>query len=53
MLVFKDLPMDNMVRVTIVDTLQNLLHENCSVLLSEFSSCDDLIEQLSTFADSI
>jgi hypothetical protein len=41
-----------MVGVTIVDALKNLFHENGSIFLSEFSSGNDLVEQLSALANS-
>ena len=44
--------MDNILRVAVVDTLDNLLHEHGGVLLGELPSGDDLIEELSTLADS-
>ena len=44
--------MDNVIFVTIVYARQNLLHENCSIFLSEFSSCNDFIKQFTTFANS-
>jgi hypothetical protein len=43
--------MYNMVLVAIVDTSKNLLHENGSILLSELSSSNDLIEEFSSLAD--
>jgi hypothetical protein len=41
-----------MVGVAIVDTLEDLLHQHSGVLLGELASGDDLIEKLSTFANS-
>ena len=45
--------MDNVVAVAVIDTLENLLHQDCSVFLSELSSRDNLIKELSTFTDPI
>lgn len=45
--------MDDVVGVTVVDTLENLLHEDGGVLLRELASLDDLIEELSSLADPI
>lgn len=45
--------MDDVVAVTVVDTLENLLHEDGGVLLRELASLDDLIEELSSLADPI
>ena len=45
------LPVDNVLGVAIVDTLENLLHEHGGVLLGELASSDDLVEELSTLAD--
>ena len=46
------LPVYDMIRVAVVNTLENLFHEYSSVLLGEFSSRNDLIEELTTLADS-
>jgi hypothetical protein len=43
--------MDNVVCVTVVDTLQNLLHQNSGVFLSEFSPGDNFIEEFTTLAN--
>lgn len=45
------LPVDNVLTVAVVDTLDNLLHEHGSVLLGELPPGDDLVEELSTLAD--
>lgn len=45
--------MDYVVLVAVVDARQNLLHEDCSVLLCELASSDDLVEEFSTLADPI
>jgi hypothetical protein len=45
------LPVDNVLGVAVVDTLENLLHEHGGVLLGELASGDDLVEELSTLAD--
>lgn len=45
------LPVDNVLRVAVVDTLENLLHEHGGVLLGELPSGDDLVEELSALAD--
>ena len=45
--------MDNVVAVAVIDTLENLLHQDRSVFLSELSSRDNLIKELSTFTDPI
>ena len=44
------LPMDNIFRVAVVDTLENLLHEHSGILLGELPPSDDLVEELSTLA---
>jgi hypothetical protein len=44
--------MDNMVFVAVVYAPKDLLHENCCVFLSEFAFGDDLIEKLSSLANS-
>jgi hypothetical protein len=46
------LPVNDMIRVTVVYTLENLFYEYSCILLGEFPSCNDLIEELSTLADS-
>ena len=47
------LPVDNVLGVAVVDTLENLLHEHGGVLLGELASGDDLVEELSTLADPV
>jgi len=42
--------MHDMVCVAIVDTGEDLLYKHGSVLLRKFTSCDNLVEQLSTLA---
>jgi hypothetical protein len=42
--------MYDVVRVAIVDALEDLLHENRGIFLGEFASCDDLVKELSTLA---
>ena len=44
--------MDNMVLVAVVYTPKDLLHENCCVFLSELAFGDDLVEKLSSLANS-
>ena len=46
------LPVDNILRVAVVDALDDLFHEHGGVFLGELPSGDDLIEELSTLADS-
>ena len=43
--------MDYVLFMTIVDAEEDLAHEYLSILLSEFSSGDDFIKELTTFAD--
>jgi hypothetical protein len=43
--------MDNVVGVAIVHTLEDLLHQHGGILLREFSTSNDLVKELSTFAD--
>jgi hypothetical protein len=45
------IPVDDVVLVAVVNARENLFHEDSSVLFGEFSSGDDLVEELSTFAD--
>ena len=45
--------MNNIVFVAVVDALEDLLHEDSSVTLREFSSLKDLVEEFSSLADSI
>ncbi len=45
------LPVHDVVSVTVVNTLENLLHEHCGVLLGKLSSGDDLVKELSTLAN--
>ena len=47
-----DLPVDDVISMTVVDTLKNLLHQHSSILLSEFSSSYDFIEELTSLAYS-
>ncbi len=47
-----NLPMNDVIGVAVVDALEDLLHEDSGVLLGELSSCDDLIEQLTSLANS-
>jgi hypothetical protein len=44
--------MNDMVLVAVVYAPKHLLHENCCVFLSEFAFGDDLIEKLSSLANS-
>lgn len=44
--------MDDMVLVAVVNTRENLFHEDSSILFCEFTSCNDLIEELTSLADS-
>ena len=46
------LPMNDVVFVAVVYTSKYLLHKNCCVFLSELALCDDLVEELSSLADS-
>lgn len=46
------LPMDDVIGMAVVDTLQDLLHKNGSVLLRELSSWYDFIEEFSSFTYS-
>ena len=45
--------MNDVVLVTVVDALEDLLHKDSGVALSEFSSLEDLVEEFSSLADSI
>ena len=45
--------MHDVVLVAVVDARENLLHQNGSVPLSEFATLQDLIEKLTSFADSV
>ena len=45
--------MNDVVLVTVVDALEDLLHEDSSITLREFTSLEDLIEEFSTLANSI
>jgi hypothetical protein len=45
--------MHNIVFVAVVNAGQNLFHEDCGILLGEFASGNDLIEELTSFADPI
>lgn len=45
--------MNDVVGVAVVHALENLLHEDSGVLLSELASSDDLVEELTTLADPI
>jgi hypothetical protein len=38
--------------VAVVDAGKHLLHQHGSIFLGELASCDDLVEQFSSFADS-
>jgi hypothetical protein len=40
----------DVVGVAVVDALEDLLHEYGGILLCEFASCDDLVEELATLA---
>ena len=44
--------MDDVVLMTVVNAPKNLLHEDCCVFLSELAFGDDLIEKLSSLANS-
>jgi hypothetical protein len=44
--------MYNVIRVAVVNTLEDLFHEQSGILFGELSSSNDFIEQLTTFADS-
>ena len=44
--------MDDVIGMAVVDTLQDLLHKNGSVLLRELSSWYDFIEEFSSFTYS-
>ncbi len=46
------LPVDNVVLVAVVDALEHLLHEDSTVTLREFTSLEDLVEELTSLADS-
>ena len=46
-------PVDNVILVTIVNALKNLLHQDSSVTLAELSPLKNLVKQFSTLADSI
>ena len=46
------LPVDDVHLVAVVDAGKHLLHEHCGVLLSELASCDNLVEEFSSLADS-
>ena len=48
-----EITMDNVGLVTIVDAGKDLLHENCAISLSEFTTLKDFIEEFTTLADSI
>ena len=45
--------MDDVGLMTVVDARENLLHENGTVALSEFTALKDLIEELTALANSI
>ncbi len=47
-----NLPMNDVIRMTVVDALEDLFHEDGGILLGELSSCDDFIEQLTSLANS-
>ena len=44
--------MYDVVCVAVVDALKDLFHENGSIFFSEFSSCNDLIKQFTSLANS-
>ena len=46
-----EITMDNVGLVAIVDAGKDLLHENGTVALAEFSTLQNLIEELTAFAD--
>ena len=45
--------MNNVVLMAVVDALENLLHEDSTVTLRELASLENLVEQLSSLADSV
>ena len=45
------LPVNDVVLVAVVDAGKDLLHQNGSVSFGELSTLEDLVEQLSSFAD--
>ena len=47
------LPVHDVVGVAVVDTLEDLLHEDRGILLSELASGDNLVEKLSTLTNPI
>jgi len=49
----KNLPVDNVVSVAVVDTRKNLFHKNSCILLCEFTSGDNFVKELTTFANSM
>ena len=44
---------NNVSLMAVVDAGENLLHENCAISLSEFTTLKDFIEEFTTLADSI
>ena len=46
------LPVYNVLLVAVVDALEHLLHEGRGILLGKLSTSNDLVEQLTAFADS-
>jgi len=44
--------MHDVVLMAVVDAGEDLLHENGGVALAEFSTVKDLVEELTTLADS-
>ena len=48
----KDLPMNNIVLVAVVDAGEYLFDQNGSISFAEFSTLKYLIKEFTTFADS-
>jgi len=46
------IPVNDMVLVAVVNTWKDLFHQDSSIFLCEFSSSDDLVEELTSLADS-
>jgi hypothetical protein len=44
---------NDVIGVTVVDALKDLFHEDGGILLRKLSSCNDLIEQLTSLANPI
>ena len=47
-----DLPVDDVVLVAVVNALEHLLDQDGTITLGELSSLEDLVEELTSLADS-